>query len=175
MNDYDLQARTNCTVTSHLSFIYLLATVIKIDKTRDYHSLTFELIDWCGMLLLVFLCSVMFHVLCIGICRSGSPGLWRFSKVFHENGEMWKLAEIWPPRPKCIYGDSPTWFLANQRQRPRAEDLTSLLHKCRILWLSQKLIEMVRPLSVSFLFRTSGKEYHSQAGSTTKWWGLGCI
>ena len=24
-----------------------------------------------------------------------------------------------------------------------------------------------RPLSVSFLFRTSGKEYHSQAGSTT--------
>ena len=25
----------------------------------------------------------------------------------------------------------------------------------------------LRPLSVSFLFRTSGKEYHSQAGSTT--------
>ena len=105
----------------------------------------------------ISLYTVMFHVLCIGICRSGSLGFWRFPKVFHENGEMWKLAEIWPPRPKCIYGDSPTWFLANQRQRPRAEDLTSLLHKCRILWLSQKLIEMVRPLSVSFLFRTSGK------------------
>ena len=122
----------------------------------------------------ISLCSNV-SCFCIGICRSGSPGLWRFSKVFHENGEMWKLAEIWPPRPKCIYGDSPTWFLANQRQRPRAEDLTSLLHKCRILWLSQNLLEMVKPLSVSFLFRTSGKEYHSQAGSTTKWWGLGCI
>ena len=35
MNDNDLHARTNSTVTSHLSFIYLLATVIKIDKTRD--------------------------------------------------------------------------------------------------------------------------------------------
>ena len=32
-----------------------------------------------------------------------------------------------------------------------------------------------RVLSVSFLFRTSGKEYHSQAGSTKKWRGLGCI
>ena len=144
MNDNDLQARTNCTVTSHLSFIFQLAKVIKIDKTRDYHNLSWSIDVGCCVGISFY--TVMCHVLCIEICRSGSPGLWRFSKVFHENEEMWKLAEIWPPRPKCIYGDSPTWFLANQRQRPRAEDLTSLLHKCWILWLSQKVIEMVRQL-----------------------------